>query len=96
MNNKTLLDNFLSKTNFYANVTQKIRSVRFVSNFDSVKDHLFWTILEAESIHLIYERKPIRYSDWDQLLGPITLSKYDKVQFQFSCLKRKFVHDKKV
>ena len=27
------------------------------------------------------------HSEWDQLLGPLTLSKYDRMQFQFRCLK---------
>ena len=91
MNNKTLLNNFLSNTNFYANIKRKTRGVNFVSNFDSDNDHLFWTLIEAESVHLMYERQLIQYSDWDQLLGPITLSNYDKMQFQFRCLKGKYI-----
>ena len=87
MNNKTLLNDFLSITDFHANIKRKIPGVKLVSNFENVNDHLFWTLLETESVHLMYGRQPIRYSEWDQLLGPITLSKYDKLQFQFRCLK---------
>ena len=86
MDNHTLLNGFLS-TDFYAKINTKDHGVKFVSNFDSLVDHLFWNILEAESVHLIYDRKPKMYSEWDQLLGPLTLSKYDRVQFQFQCLK---------
>ena len=89
MTNKTLLNNFLSITDFYVDVKRKTRGINSISNFDDVNDHLFWTLLEAETVHLMYERKPHRYSEWDQLLGPITQSKYDKMQFQFRCLKRK-------
>ena len=96
MNNKTLLNGFLSTTDFYTTIKRKSRKIQSVSNFDDVNDHLFWTLLEAESIHLIYERKSFRYSEWDQLLGPITLSKYDKMQFQFRCLKGKFIYSLKV
>ena len=94
--NKTLLNNFLSITDFYVDVKRKTRGVNSVSNFDDVNDHLFWTILESETVHLMYERKPHRYSEWDQLLGPITQSKYDKMQFQFHCLKRKLIYNKKI
>ena len=86
MDNHTLLSGFLS-TDFYARINTKDQKVKFVSNFDNVVDHLFWTIVETESIHLVYDRKPKLYSEWDQLLGPLTLSKYDRMQFQFRCLK---------
>ena len=95
MTNMTLLDNFLSVNDFHVNVKRKSREVKSVSNFDEVNDHLFWTLLESETVHLMYERKPHRYSEWDQLLGPITQSKYDKMQFQFRCLKGKFIYSKK-
>ena len=86
MDNHTLLNGFLS-TDFYARINTKDHKVKFVSNFDNVVDHLFWTITKTESIHLVYDRKPKLYSEWDQLLGPLTLSKYDRMQFQFQCLK---------
>ena len=86
MDNHTLLNGFLS-TDFYATINRKDHKVKFVSNFDNVVDHLFWTIVETESIQLVYDRKPKLYSEWDQLLGPLTLSKYDRMQFQFRCLK---------
>ena len=66
---------------------QRIHGTRFVSNFDDANKYLFWTIIETETIHLLYDRKPKLYSEWDQLLGPLTLSKYDRMQFQFQCLK---------
>ena len=86
MDNHTLLNGFLS-TDFYARINRNDHKVKFVSNFDNVVDHLFWTIVETESIHLVYDRKPKLYSEWDQLLGPLTLSKYDRMQFQFRCLE---------
>ena len=92
INNKTLLNDFLSTTNFYANIKRKRPGVKFISNFDDVNDHMFWTLVETESVHLMYERQTIRYSEWDQLLGPITLSKYDKLQFQFRCLKGQVIY----
>ena len=88
VNKPTLMSGFLS-TDFYADVKERKNGTRFISNFDDSNDHLFWTILEAESVHLMYKRQPIRYSDWDQLLGPITLTKFDKLQFQFRCLQGK-------
>ena len=87
LNNKTRLNDFLSTTDFYASIKQKRRGEIFFSNFNDVNDHLFWTLLEAESVSLMYQRQLTRYSDWDQLLGPITLSEHDKFQFQFRCLK---------
>ena len=96
MNNESLFYDFLSTTDFYASIKRKVLEIKFVSNFEDVNDHLFWTLLETESIHLMYERKPHRYSEWDQLLGPITQSKYDKMQFQFHCLKRKLIYNKKI
>ena len=86
IDNLTLLDGFLS-TDFYARYKTRNKRIKFVSNFDNVVDHLFWTIIETESVHLLYDRKPKLYSEWDQLLGPLTLSKYDRMQFQFRCLK---------
>ena len=86
VNNETLVNGYLA-TDFYANIKQKIQGTKLVSNFDEANKHLFWTLLETESIDLLYERKPKLYSEWDQLLGPLTLSKYDKMQFQFRCLK---------
>ena len=86
VNKKTLINGYLA-TDFYANIKQKIHGTRFVSNFDEANNHLFWTIIESESIHLLYDRKPKLYGEWDQLLGPLTLSKYDRMQFQFRCLK---------
>ena len=83
---ETLINGFLA-TDFYANIMQKINGTRFVSNFDDANKHLFWTIVETEAIHLLYDRKPKLYSEWDQLLGPLTLSRYDRMQFQFRCLK---------
>ena len=84
--NETLINGYLA-TDFYANIEQKTHGERFISNFDDANKHLFWTIIETETIHLLYDRKPKLYSEWDQLLGPLTLSKYDKMQFQFQCLK---------
>ena len=86
MDNNTLLDGFLS-TDLYARINTKDHKTKFLSNFDNLVDHLFWTIIETESVHLLYDRKPKLYSEWDQLLGPLTLSKYDRMQFQFRCLK---------
>ena len=86
VNNNTLINGYLA-TDFYASIKQRIPGTRFVSNFDKASEHLFWTIVETETIHLLYDRKPKLYSEWDQLLGPLTLSKYDKMQFQFKCLK---------
>ena len=84
--NKTTLINGYLTTNFYANIEQKINGTRFVSNFDDAYSHSFWTIIETEAIQILYDRKPMLYSEWDQLLGPLTLSEYDRMQFQFRCL----------
>ena len=89
VNNETLINGYLA-TNFYANIKQKIQGTKSVSNFDDANDHLFWTIIETETIQLSYQRKPKLYSEWDQFLGPLTLSKYDRMQFQFRCLKGLF------
>ena len=86
VNNETLISGYQA-TDFYASIKQKIHGTRFISNFDDASRHFFWTILETESVHLFYDRKPKLYSEWDQLLGPLTLSKYDRMQFQFRCLK---------
>ena len=86
VNKKTLINGYLA-TNFYANIKEKIHGTRLVSNFDDANKHLFWTLIETEEIHVLYDRKPKLYSEWDQLLGPLTLSRYDRMQFQFRCLK---------
>ena len=86
VNSETLINGYLG-TDFYANIRQKINETKFITNFDNANDHLFWTLIETDSIDLLYDRKPKLYSEWDQLLGPLTLSKYDKLQFQFNCLK---------
>ena len=49
----------------------------------------FWHILLTNSLELVYSRKQYYYSEWAQFLGPLTLSKYDKFQIQFECLKGK-------
>ena len=85
VNNQTLVNGFLA-TDFYAKIKQKMKRTSFVSNFDNANKQIFWTIIETESIHLLYDRKPKLYSEWDQLLGPLSMSKYDKMQFQFQCL----------
>ena len=95
VDNYSLINSLLS-TDFYAHIKQKTNESRSISNFNSANDHLFWTLIEAESIDLMYERKFLRYSDWDQLLGPITFSKYDKLQFQFRCLEGEVEHVEKV
>ena len=94
VNSETLINGYLA-TDFYANIKQKIPGTRYVSNFDDANKYLFWTIIEAETINLLYDRKPKLYSEWDQLLGPLTLSKYDRMQFQFQCLKG-FCHKQKM
>ena len=86
MKNETLINGYLA-TDIFLNIRQQTHGTRFVSNFDEANKDLFWTIIETESIQLLYERRPKLYSEWDQLLGPLTLSKYDRVQFQFRCLK---------
>ena len=95
----TLLKNDVSKelliksylaTDFYANIKQVVNGSRFVSNFAEGQEHIFWTIVQTETINLVYDRKPKLYSEWDQLLGPITLSEYDRMHFEFSCLKGLF------
>ena len=82
----TLINGYLA-TDFYANIKKKTHGKRFITNFDKASEHLFWTVIETETIHLLYDRKPKLYSEWDQLLGPLTLSRYDRMQFQFRCLK---------
>ena len=86
VNSDTLINGYLA-TDFYANIKQKIHGTKFVSNFDDANNYLFWTIIETEAIHVLYDRKPKFYSEWDQSLGPLTLSEYDRMQFQFRCLK---------
>ena len=89
VNNKTLINGYLA-TDFYANINEKIQGIKHVSNFDEANKHLFWTLIETETVHLLYDRKPKLYSEWDQLLGPLTLSKYDRMQFHFRCLNGLF------
>ena len=86
VDNETLMSGYL-ETDFYADLVQTTKGSKFISNFVKVNEHIFWTIVQTETINLIYERKPKLYSEWDQLLGPLTLSKYDRIQFQFKCLK---------
>ena len=53
----------------------------------------FWRILLTNSVEIVYSRKQYYYNEWAQFLGPLTLSKYDKFQIQFECLKGKiFLH----
>ena len=76
----------LQSTRLLREVKRKEKVIKYLSNFDQVNDHMFWQILQTKSIKLIYDRKPALYHEWDQLLGPLTQSKYDKLQFQFDCL----------
>ena len=85
VNKKTLINGYLA-TDFYANIKQKIKGTELVSNFAEANKHIFWTVVETDKIHLLYDRKPKLYSEWGQILGPLTLSKYDRIQFQFICL----------
>ena len=86
VNNDTLINGYLA-TDFYATIKQKMHGTTYVSNFDDAYKNSFWTIIETESVNLLYDRKPKLYSEWDQRLGPLTLSQYDRMQFQFRCLK---------
>ena len=75
------------KTNFSIEIPYTNDSVQYLSNFDNVNDFLFWRLLDTNFIRLIYKRKQAHFYEWDQLLGPITMSNYDKMQIQFQCLK---------
>ena len=76
---------FLS-ADFYSTINSRVEVSEYLSNFDAMNDHLFWKILETDNIQLLYNRNPILYNEWDQLLGPLTRSKYDKIHFQRICL----------
>ena len=72
MDNETLLNGLLS-TDFYARINKKDRMVKVVSNFNNLVDHLFWTIIETESVQLIYDRKPKLYRKWFSTLKIISI-----------------------
>ena len=62
-----------------------VNKTNWLSNFDN--NDLFWHIISTKSVELVYSRKKYYYNEWDQFLGPLTQSKYDKFQIQFECLK---------
>ena len=71
-----------------------VNKTKFLSNFDEIgANDLFWNLIPTKSIQLIYNRKQYYYNEWDQFLGPLTLSKYDKFQIQFKCLQGMYSKD---
>ena len=62
---------------------------KWLSNFEKNDD--FWHVISTSSIELVYNRKQYYYSQWDQFLGPLTLSKYDKFQIQFNCMEGSYI-----
>ena len=79
----------LLNTECFLQINRTKNIAEYVSNFDDVQIPSFWKIISTEVLRLIYERKAALYNEWDQLVGPLTLSNYDKLSFQFRCMKRK-------
>ena len=91
INGSTFFEGFLT-TDFYTKYTTKKKITEPVSNFQqldgiNIRPDLFWKILITNQIRLNYKRKPTLYNQWDQWLGPLTSSKYDKIHFERECLK---------
>ena len=76
-------------TQCFSKINRTEDIVDYVSNFEDIHDRFFWKINSTEVLQLIYHRRPVLYNEWDQLVGPLTLSNYDKLSFQFMCMKRK-------
>ena len=72
-------------TRFKTTDTVVTNKTKWLSNYQ--ENDLFWHIISTSSVELIYNRKQYFYNQWDQFLGPLTLSKYDKFQIQFQCLE---------
>ena len=77
---------------FYANelstkINRILNETKYISNFNDQDSNSFWNLIETYRIHLTYERKSVKYSEWDQFLGPLMLSNYDKMHFHYKCLK---------
>ena len=77
------------KRQCYSKINQTKDIVDYVSNFDDIHDRFFWKVISTEVLQVIYHRKAVLYNEWDQLVGPLTFSNYDKLSFQFMCMKRK-------
>lgn len=60
-----------------------------VSNFGQYNYQMFWQMTTDSSFTIEYDRvemKPLQHQ-WNQLLGPISLSGVDMFKFQYDCIK---------
>ena len=82
-----IFDEILSKPTFYDTYTFD-NETENLSNFDTLNDYSFWQVLKTNEVQLFYDRKEgaAMYHEWDKLLGPLTLSGFDKIKLEFDCL----------
>ena len=52
-----------------------------LSNFNqtSLNTTMFWQVLGSEELEIFYTKRTVLYNEWDQFLGPVTRSKFDKL-----------------
>ena len=69
--------------NLLTEVLETKPKTKWLSNFEENDE--FWHVISTSSLELVYNRKQYFYNQWDQFLGPLSLSKYDKFHIQFNC-----------
>ena len=82
---QTTLDNIKADEsgNLMTEVLETKNEDKWLSNFE--ENDQFWHVISTSSVELVYNRKQYFYNQWDQFLGPLSISKYDKFQIQFNC-----------
>ena len=85
---KTLVEN---GTECYHKTQSEKVEFHNLSNFNrtSLNTTMFWQVLGSKTLEISYAKKTVLYNEWDQFLGPVTRSKFDKINFQFICLEGK-------
>ena len=90
-------DNFLddrSKTNStecFKKIIKNTPVLHNLSNFNQSSSNttLFWQVSKSKTLQLFFAKKTALYTEWDQMLGPISISKVDQISLQYICLRGK-------
>lgn len=75
-------------SHFYLKYSSPSR-LSLLTNFGQYDNSMFWQMTTSNMLELVYDRrsnKPL-YSQWNKLVGPVSLSDFDHFQFQYACFK---------
>ena len=66
-----------------------------LSNFGHYDNSTFWQITTSSSLDINYNRRSTKplYNQWNKLVGPVSMSGFDKFQIQYDCFKGKSTLD---